>query len=163
MNRSMTDEELLLAHPPIAPTTRLLWTAIVDVGPSHDLGASALGHRFLVPITGGRFYDGPDAHGLSGQVLSGGADRQLLRPDGVKELDALYEMRTDAGQTITVRNRVIVDPARRPEHYAMSVLTAKVADGPLDWLNRRILVGTLQSLRPEHPKVVVRAWIAVNH
>ena len=144
-------------------TARLLWTAIVAVGPSHDLGASALGPRFLVPITGGRLYDGPDSHGLSGQVLSGSADRQLLRPDGAKELDALYEMRTDARQVITVRNRVIVDPSRRPEGYAMSALTAKVADGPLAWLNRRVLIGTLQSLRPEHSKVVVRAWIAVNH
>ncbi len=158
----MEDEEILLACPPSAPTINLLWTAIVDVGYCRDLGASSLGHRFIVPITGGRVFDGPASHGLAGRVLPGGADRQILRPDGVKELDALYEMQTDAGQIITVRNRVIVDPTHQPDRYVMSVITAKVAEGSLDWLNRRILIGTLQSMRPEHPKVVVRAWVADN-
>ena len=158
----MTDEQTLVACSPFTPSIKLLWTAIVDVGSRRDLGASALGHRFIVPITGGRVFDGPDSHGLSGRVLPGGADRQLLRPDGVKELDALYEMQADAGQIITVRNRVIVDPTHQPERYAMSVVTAKVAEGPLSWLNRRILIGTLESMRPEHPKVIVRVWITDN-
>ncbi|MFQ1700238.1 DUF3237 family protein [Loktanella agnita] len=32
-----------------------------------------------------------------GTVLAGGANRQVLRPDGIKELDALYEMQTKDG------------------------------------------------------------------
>ena len=156
----MTDDEILTKHPPVEPVARLVWTAVVDVGDRQDLGASASGHRFLVPILGGRFYAGPGIAGLSGEVLPGGADRQLLRPDGVKELDALYEMQTEAGAVLTIRNRVIVDDARQPDRYAMSVISVRAPTGPLDWLNRRLLLGTLQSARPDRAAVVVRAWEA---
>ena len=154
----MKDADLIAKHPPIQPITRLLWTAIVDVGEREDFGQSPLGQRLLVPILGGRFYAGPGIHGLSGEVLPGGADRQWVRPDGVKELDALYEMQTDDDIVLTIRNRVIVDDARQPERYAMSKIEIVAPAGPLDWLNRRLIAGTLQSGRPERPAVVVRAW-----
>ncbi len=155
----MTDTELLATNPPIVPNASLLWSAIVTVGETQDLGATPLGHRYLVPITGGHFFCGPNQAGLSGVVLQGGADRQLLRPDGVKELDALYEMQTECGQIITVRNRVILDDDAPQGRYAMSMISAKVGAGTFDWLNRRLLVGTLQSLRPKEAKVIVRAWL----
>jgi hypothetical protein len=82
-------------------------------------------------------------------VLPGGADRQLLRPDGVKELDALYEMETHDGAAITVRNRVLVDDPSPDGRYARSVLQLTAPDGPHAWLNRRVFVGTLASLRPQ--------------
>ena len=69
-----------------------------------ELGPSPLGQRFLIDIAGGSF-EGPQ---LKGIVLPGSADRQLLRSDGVKELDALYEMQTDDGAVITVHKRVLV-------------------------------------------------------
>lgn len=112
----------------------------------------------MVPILGGRFEAGPGVAGLSGTVLAGGADRQLVRPDGVKELDALYEMQTDGGDIRTIRNRVIVDEARQPARYAMSVISIKAPTGAFDWLDRRLIVGTLQSARPQRQAVVVRAW-----
>jgi hypothetical protein len=37
-------------------------------------------------------------------VLSGGADWQLIRHDGVAELDARYTLQTDDGAVIHVRN-----------------------------------------------------------
>ena len=154
----MTDDELIAKHPPQTPTSRLVWTAVVNVGDRTDLGPSPGGHRFMVPICGGRFYPGPDMDALSGAVLPGGADRQLLRPDGVKELDALYEMQTDEGVIITVRNKVIVDETRQPERYAMSAISATAQSGALDWLNKRLLIGTLQSARPARQAVIVRAW-----
>ena len=78
------------AGAPAAPApVSWVYTAWVDIGPRRALGAVAAGStRFLVDILGGHF-EGP---GLRGRVLPGGADRQLLRPDGVRELDALYEM-----------------------------------------------------------------------
>ena len=78
----MTDAEILTSIPARSPNARLLWTAIVDVADRQDLGQSPLGRRYMVPILGGRFYAGPDFDGLSGAVLPGGADRQLLREDG---------------------------------------------------------------------------------
>lgn len=158
----MNDKELLSTIPALEPALALVWSAIVEVGATLDLGETALGHRFMVPITGGRFYEGPAGPGLNGNVIPGGADRQLLRSDGVKELDALYEMVCESGQTLTIRNRVLVDPSQRPERYAMSSISAKVEDGPMGWLNRRLLVGSLHSLRPTKPLVVVRAWLLTN-
>jgi len=156
----MDDSELIARHPPLTPTACLVWTAVVDVAERRDLGEGPGGRRFLVPIVGGRFYPGEGMDGPGGVVLPGGADRQLLRADGVKELDALYAMRTDDGTTISIRNRGIVDETRKPVRYAMSVISATVREGALAWLNRRLLIGTLQSARPERQAVIVRAWLA---
>ena len=142
---------------PELPALRLAYQAEVDIAPRQALGRGPGGDCFLVPILGGRF-DGP--MGLRGIVLAGGADRQLLRPDGIKELDALYEMQADDGAIITVRNRVLVDESRTPQRYARSVvhLTAPV-DGPHAWINRRLFVGGLQSLRPQRETVRVLTYL----
>jgi hypothetical protein len=138
-----------------APTAHLAWTAEVDIAERQDLGPSPLGERFIVPIVGGRF-EGP---GLRGIVLPGGADRQLLRPDGVKELDALYEMRTDDGQVITVHNRVLIDEQAPQGRYARSVVQVRTPAGPHAWLMRRVLVGTLQSLKPARDAVRITVYV----
>jgi hypothetical protein len=136
------------------PTLTRVWTAEVDIGDKQDLGCGPMGHRYLVPVLGGRF-DGPS---LSGQVLAGGADRQWLRPDGIRELDALYEMRCEDGTVMTVRNRVVVDESRSVERYARSVVQVNVPDGPHSWLSRRVLVGTIYSMRPERQAVQITVY-----
>jgi hypothetical protein len=142
------------SHRPDPPRADFAYEAEVEVAPRQSLGASALGQRFIVPILGGRF-EGPR---LRGEVLAGGADRQLLRPDGIKELDALYEMRTDDGALITVHNRVIIDERVAPERYARSVIQLRAPDGPHEWLNRRVFVGTLRSLQPERAAVLITVY-----
>jgi hypothetical protein len=141
------------------PQATLLWTAAVHIAPRETLGAGPLGGRAIVPILGGLFWGGPDYPALHGTVRSGGADRQLMRADGIKELRAEYEMQCADGSVITVDNRVLVDESRQPARYALSHLFVTVPDGPHAWLNRRVLVGTLQSLRPQHEAVVVRAFM----
>ncbi len=138
---------------------RLAWTAAVDIAPREALGPSALGERFIVPILGGVFWGGPGFEGLHGRIRAGGADRQLLRADGVKELRAEYEMETDDGAVFTVDNRVVVDESVQPERYALSHLFVTAPAGPHAWLNRRVFVGTLQSLRPARQAVLVRGWL----
>ncbi|WP_293864651.1 DUF3237 domain-containing protein [uncultured Alsobacter sp.] len=138
---------------------RLLWQAIADIEPRMDLGEGPLGQRFMVPIKGGEFKGGPGIEGLDGEILPGGADRQLLRRDGVKELEAIYEMRTKAGIVLNIRNRVLVDDSRTPR-YALSRIEVTAPLGPLDWLNRRLILGTLQPARPAREAVIIRAWEA---
>ncbi len=82
-----------------------------------------------------------------------------MRSDGVKELDAIYEMRITDDVVLSIRNRVTVDLSRKPELYAISVIEVTAPDGPYAWLGRRLIVGTLQSARPERPSVIVRAWM----
>lgn len=137
-----------------APALVPAWMAEVDIGERQDLGSSAAGHRFLVPILGGHFH-GPH---LAGRVLPGGTDRQLLRPDGVRVLDALYEMQVEDGTVITVHNRVLIDETGPGEPYARSVLRACAPRGRHEWVSRRILVGTLQSLRPARAAVRVGVY-----
>ena len=82
------------------PTLEFIFAvhAIVDV--PLDLGDVGKGGRRIVPIIGGDF-SGPR---LRGQVLPGGADWQILRTDGVAELEARYTLSTDDGALIYVRN-----------------------------------------------------------
>lgn len=154
----MTDLRALAEALPVeAPAATLLWHAAVTVSERASLGRGPLGERFIVPITGGRFWGGPGHEALHGEVLHGGADRQLLRADGVKELSALYEMRVHDGTVLTVHNRVLIDEALSPR-YARSVVAVTAPEGPWAWINRRLLVGTLQSLRPQAQAVLVRVF-----
>lgn len=142
------------------PYATQLWTAYVNVGQRQHLGQNKNGTRYLIPIIGGHFTGAPGfEETLSGTIIAGGADRQLVRPDGVKELDALYEMCLSDGTILTIRNTVVVDEMRQPNRYAMSMLTVTVEAGVHDWLNRRLIIGTLDSLRPAQNKVIITAWI----
>jgi hypothetical protein len=83
-----------------APQLELIFAADVEVGAPLDLGDVGKGGRRIVPITGGTF-SGPDIRGI---VMPGGADWQILRSDGVSELEARYTLQTDDGALILVRN-----------------------------------------------------------
>ena len=152
--------EILSRYPPYGFAPTLAWAAVVLTGPKQDLGPSPQGHRFLVPILGGHFTGGPKHGTLSGKVLSGGADRQLLRGDGIKELSAIYEMQTDDGAILGIKNEVIVDTHAQPERYALSRIHVMAPDpGPWRELNRRLFLGTLHSSQPNPGHVVIRAWL----
>lgn len=142
---------------------RLALELLVDVADKRDLGLGPVGQRFIVPITGGVFRGGPGFEALRGTVLPGGADRQLVRPDGIKELDALYELRTDDGAELTVRNRVLIDESRTGQRYAMSRVTLSAPSATWGYLNSRLFVGTLQSARPNRNAVIVRCWEVDDH
>jgi hypothetical protein len=145
------------AFPLQPPRTELVWEAYADLDPMIDMGDSPLGHRRMIPVRGGTFV-GPR---IRGKVLPGGADRQLVRKDGVTLLDALYEMQTDDGAVLTIRNRVTVDPAAKPAPYIRSSVEVTAPEGPHAWLNRAVFVGTLHPLAPEKKAVVIRVYQVV--
>ena len=152
-------ESIVQAHPLQTPSSVLAWEAVVQVSPRQDLGMSPAGERFIIPIVGGQFAGGIDGHVLRGRVLPGGADRQLLRPDGIKELDALYEMQHDDGTVLTIHNRVTIDAPADGSRYAFSHVKVTAPEGPHAWLNRRVFVGTLHGLPPEQQAVLIRVWM----
>lgn len=154
----MTPEELFATRQPNLPGFSLIWTAVVDIAPREDLGETPQGHRYIVPILGGRFFAGPGIDGLSGEVLQGGADRQLVDAHGFKTLDALYEMRTEAGDILTVHNRCMIDESVPDAPYRLSVISVTAPVGPLDWMNRRVFVGTLETAKPDREAVIIRGW-----
>src|SRR3954468_15654325 len=77
-----------------------LYRAEITLAPAQELGATPQGRRRIIPITGGRF----EGARLSGRILAGGADWQLIRPDGVASLEARYTMQTADGALIYVQN-----------------------------------------------------------
>ncbi|MCA0326959.1 MAG: DUF3237 domain-containing protein [Proteobacteria bacterium] len=139
--------------PVVLPRSELVYEAVVELDPTLALGQSPLGERRLVPITGGSFH-GPR---LKGKVLAGGADRQLVRADGARQLDALYEMQTDDGAILTVRNQVLVRTPKGGPDYRFSHVHITAPAGPHGWLNDYVYVGTLHSLRPRQA-VLVRVY-----
>lgn len=152
--------DILAQFPPQDFALQLAWEAVVLVGAREDLGPGPNGQRFIVPIHGGRFAGGPALAGFEGTILPGGADRQTLRPDGVKELSAVYEMCTDDGAIIGIDNQVIVDADRVSRRYAISrIKTSAPSGGRWDILNRRFFLGSLHSRNPNPGHVVVRAWL----
>lgn len=141
---------------PAVPRAELAYEAIVDVGELMPLGQGPLGERRMIPILGGTF-EGPN---IRGRVLPGGADRQLVRPDGLRLLDAFYEMQTDDGDIITVRNSARIRdgaPGELPV-YAFSTLELTVCAGRHDWLNQFAFVGTVRTLRPARQAVLISVF-----
>jgi hypothetical protein len=130
---------------------RSLFRAEIALGPAQELGASPLGRRRIIPITGGRFA----GERLSGRVLPGGADWQVLRADGVADLDARYTLETEDGALIYVRNHGYrhgprevlerlaagqdVDPAL---YYMRTTPLFETGDERYAWLNRIVAVAT---------------------
>ena len=93
----------------------------VTVGQPLDLGDVAKGGRRIIPVTGGEF-SGPR---IRAAVVPGGADWQVLRNDGVAELEARYTLRTDDGALIYVRNLAL-------RHGPPEIIAALAAGRPVD-------------------------------
>jgi uncharacterized protein DUF3237 len=148
----------------LPPDLEFAFQAVVEIGTPLDVGEIPAGRRRIIPIFGGHF-QGPN---LSGRVLPGGADWQLLRSDGTAELDARYTLETDRGSLISVMNRGIrrgpadvlqklnageqVDPA---SYYFRTVASFETGAVECAWLTRSIFLGVGE----RYPaKVVVRFW-----
>lgn len=80
-----------MSAPPI-PGLKRAFDVVVRLGPVDDYGVTRAGHRRVIPIIGGEVSGGLDA-----AVLPGGADWQLVRPDGALEIDGRYSARTPSG------------------------------------------------------------------
>jgi hypothetical protein len=116
-----------------------------------ELGDTPQGRRRIIGITGGRF----SGERLSGRVLPGGADWQVIRADGVADLDARYTLETGDGALIYVRNRgyrhgpadvlkklslgEAVDPSL---YYMRTTPSFETGDARYSWLNRMVCVAT---------------------
>ena len=122
------------------------------------LGATLIGERRIVPITGGEVA-GPQ---LQGTILPGGADWQVVCSDGTALLEARYVVETDDGALVYVRNLGIrhgppevlerlrrgevVNPA---EYYFRSSPRFESAHPRYSWLNRIVAVASGARLESE--------------
>ncbi len=133
--------------PELAPLMRIK----VTLEAIRDLGDTPLGRRRIIGITGGAF----SGARLSGRVLPGGADWQLIRADGVAWLDARYTLETSDGALIYVNNhgyrhgpKEVVERLARGEdvdpalYYMRTTPWFETAAPAYAWLNRIVCVGS---------------------
>jgi hypothetical protein len=133
------------------PEFRSLCTLKVEVADPFDFGITPAGHRRVINIVGGSF----SGARLSGTVLPGGADWQVIRPDGTAVLDARYTLRTEGGDFILVNSsglrhgpqevmaRLARGEAVDPKlYYFRTVLRFETGSVSLDWLNRAIALAS---------------------
>lgn len=130
---------------------RPLLSAEITLASPQELGETPHGRRRIIGITGGSFR----GERLSGKVLAGGADWQVIRGDGVADLDARYTLETADGALLYVRNHGYrhgppeilkkislgeeVDPSL---YYMRTTPLFETGDARYAWLNRVICVGT---------------------
>ena len=125
----------------------------VTLSDNIPVGLTDRGERAIVPITGGSFF----GDGIRGEVMPGGADWQLIRADGVQEIVARYTIRTDDGQIIFVDNQGISHTDEEGVRYRMTAPKFHAPQGPYDWLNKNIFVGTITSVT-EPRAVIIRIY-----
>jgi hypothetical protein len=127
-----------------------LLTASIKVEEPIIIGDVGLGIRRVIPIIGGRF-EGPN---IKGRVLSGGADYQLIRKDGLTELLAHYTIETDDGVPIYVVNKgyrhgpkeimnklICGEEVPQDSYYFKTSPVFEVGNKKYDFLNKMIFVG----------------------
>jgi hypothetical protein len=128
-----------------------------DLGEIVDAGSTPYGGRRVIEILRGTV-EGPR---FKGRILSGGSDWQIIRGDGVADIQARYVIESDSGARVLVRSdglrhgppdvlaRVArgepVDPSL---YYFRTIMRFEASDPSLDWLNRMIGVarGTRERL-----------------
>lgn len=134
-----------------APSLEHVCDLRVQAGEVTTLGPVRTGVRRIIPIAGGTM-TGPL---LNGVVVGNGADWQTVLADGVAELDARYQLRTDDGADIElvdrgfrhgppeVMQRVAAGEDVPAELYYMrSAIRLETADERYRWVNSTVFVGT---------------------
>ncbi len=116
-----------------------------------EFGRTPMGTRRVINILGGTV-SGP---GIEGRILTGGADWQFIRPDGVADISARYTIEMASGALVLVNSdgvrhgppdviaRLAAGEDVDPSLYYFR--TAMRFEAPVDcdvaWLNRIIAIG----------------------
>ncbi|HEX6891040.1 MAG TPA: DUF3237 domain-containing protein [Chryseolinea sp.] len=147
-----------------APRLEFFCELNVTLAPPIVVGETSHGTRRIINITGGQV-TGPT---IKGEILDGGADWQVLRKDGVTELEAHYQFRTDDGAIVYIKNiglRVAtpdiaarlakgenVDPG---SYYFRTLPRFEAPAGKYEWINDTIFICTGERTANS---VVLKVW-----
>lgn len=134
--------------------TAHLFDMVVDLHPRLNIGAGPVGHRVLFGSAGGTFQGSK----LRGEVLAGGGDWALFRPDGAMTLDVRLTLRTHDGALVhmTYGGRWIkppdlqaelADPARRhlvdpAKYYFRTNPLFETGAAAYCWMNDIVCIGS---------------------
>lgn len=136
---------------PDAPKLEFVCELRVELQDPMTVGQTPRGLRRIIPIIGGTV-EGPQ---IKGEIVKGGSDWQFIREDGVTELEALYQFRTDDGVLIFIKNtgirvaspevaKKIAEgiPVSADEYYFRAVPKFEAPEGKYFWLNNALFICT---------------------
>ena len=128
-----------------------LFTVTITVAPAQIVGATPIGERRNVPVTGGTF----EGKRLRGIVMPGGSDWIVVRGDGVWQLDVRLPLQTDDGALINMTYKgfrhgpaAVLDRLNRgetvepSEYYFRTAPFFETATAKYAWLNGIVAVAT---------------------
>ncbi len=134
---------------PDTPELEYVCELRVTLDPPLTVGQTPKGLRRIIPITGGTV-TGP---ALNGTIFNGGADWQFIRKDGVAELEAHYQFKTDDGVIIYIKNegvRVATPevaariakgiPVLASEYYFKARPQFEAPEGKYYWMNNALFI-----------------------
>jgi hypothetical protein len=137
-------------------SSRHLLTLVIELHPIYDLGQTPLGHRRIVPVSGGKF------HGdrLRGEILPhAGSDLLITRADGVFQQDVRLALRTDDDALILMTYRGVRhsspevaariargESVAATDYYLRTAPFFETAQPKYDWLNRIVTVSVGERL-----------------
>lgn len=132
--------------PAPAPTMTYALTLEVELLPPVVLTDSRMGRRLFIPIVGGT------ARGsrLRAEILPGGGDWAVERPDGAMDIHARYMMRANDGVVIEVDNRGHWREAPGGQPYFVTAPVFSVDDARYRWLTHRVFVGMALEVDETH-------------
>lgn len=132
-----------------APQLRFAFEELVDLGPDENAGRGLKGERNRIALLGGTVA----GERLTGSVVAGGADWQLIRSDGCAEILADYFIKAKDGALIHVINHGLgCPPSDRRGLYLRANPVFDAPVGPHDWLNRSVFTSTIEEVPAEAGK-----------
>lgn len=145
------------------PTLEHVFDVEVLLGEIEDHGMTRAGHRRIIPILGGsiRGRVGGVATGADGaleaEILPGGADWQVVRPDGSIEIDGRYSAATPQGELLYLHATGIRsgapdvleallrgEPVDAGEYYFRTTVSIETASPRLAALQRSLYVAVAE-------------------
>lgn len=135
---------------PTVPDLEAAFDVSVQLGPVDDYGMTRAGHRRVIPIRGGSVTGAIDA-----EILPGGADWQLVRPDGALEIDGRYSALTSAGDLLYLQVSGVRtgppavldallrgDPVDPSEYYFRTTVSIETSSAELAHLQHAVFVAS---------------------
>ena len=123
----------------------------VDLDAPIEVGDVPIGRRRIIPIIGGSI-EGPE---LQAEILTGGADWQIVDAEGTAVIDTRYTARTPDGAlidlatqgfrhgTTAVLDRLAAgEPVGRDEYYFRLTVRLETGSPELAWINRTVFVAS---------------------
>ena len=150
---------------PVAPRLELITRVRATLAEPLELGPTPWGRRRVIGVTGGEF-DGPL---LSGKVLPGGADWQIVHADGAATIDTRYTLECQDGALISVATRgcrrgprevleriARGEPVDPSEYYFRVSIQYETSAPEYEWLNWIVAVASALRLSDQ---VVYDAYV----